>query len=107
MPLVYVYLVNKKGDTYSEMWRYLVELTWNQAGELLFAGNKKILMDFEIAAHQAVKQIFPHFDIGGCRFHFGQSLWRHLQALGVYFTDAYKATKNEQGILKTILCHKS
>ena len=42
---------------------------------------KIIHLDFEIAAHNAVQQIFTGVKIKGCRFHFGQALWRKIQSI--------------------------
>ena len=40
-------------------------------------------MDFEIAAHGAMRSHFPNIEILGCYFHFGQSIWRKVQDLGL------------------------
>lgn len=50
-----------------------------------------ISVDFEKAAMNAIKDQFENVEIHGCNFHFGQSVWRHVQAVGlqsVYTTDA-------------------
>ena len=49
LPLVHVFLENKKGDTYTVMWKYLTELTWQHGG--MFLHPTRILMDFETCAH--------------------------------------------------------
>ena len=48
-----------------------------------------ILVDFEIAAHQAIRALFQ-FDteIRGCFYHLTQSTWRKIQQLGL--TNLYK-----------------
>lgn len=38
------------------------------------------LVVFELAAHNAVQEVFPQIRNKGCRFHFGQEFWRKLQS---------------------------
>lgn len=46
--------------------------------------NPRIIMvDFEKAAMEAAKQIFPETSIKGCYFHFCQCIFRHVQAFGL------------------------
>ena len=40
-------------------------------------------MYYERAAFNALTQNFPNAEIQGCFFHFGQEIWRHIQALGL------------------------
>ena len=42
----------------------------------------KIMIDFERAALNALTQNFPTAELQGCYFHFGQAIWRQIQALG-------------------------
>jgi len=42
---------------------------------------KKIILDFEVATHQAVFEIFPETEVFGCRFHLGQAWYRKIQNL--------------------------
>ena len=42
-----------------------------------------ILVDFEMASINALRDHFPNADIQGCLFHFGQCLWRKIQELGL------------------------
>ena len=39
-----------------------------------------IHLDFEKAAHTAVQNTFSGVTVKGCRFHFGQALWRKIQS---------------------------
>ena len=53
--------------------------------------SASIVTDFELAAIKAFQHHFPNFKISGCLFHFGQCLWRQLQADAfsvAYNTDA-------------------
>ena len=40
------------------------------------------MIDFERAALNALEQNFPTAELQGCFFHFGQAIWRQIQALG-------------------------
>ncbi len=42
-----------------------------------------ITADFEIALIKALKETFSQLIIGGCNFHFCQSLWKHIQSIGL------------------------
>lgn len=44
---------------------------------------KKVICDFEKGLMLAVETEFPLTRIRGCYFHFTQSLWRHIQELGL------------------------
>lgn len=44
--------------------------------------KKKIHIDYEKAAINAVKEMFQETTITGCNFHFNQTLWREVQELG-------------------------
>ena len=64
------------------------ELTYNQIFATLKEHNPSlnpasIMIDFERAAFNALTQNFPNAEIQGCFFHFGQAIWRHIQALGL------------------------
>lgn len=42
-----------------------------------------VTIDFEKAAINAIQKAFPNAEIHCCRFHFGQSVFRHVQAVGL------------------------
>lgn len=42
-----------------------------------------VKLDFEIAAINACKAVFPETFISGCNLHFAQSLWRRTQECGL------------------------
>ena len=48
----------------------------------------KIILDFEIALINAIRIVLPIVELGGCYFHFVQSLWRNVQRMGL--AAAYK-----------------
>ena len=52
-----------------------------------------------MAAIKAMKDAFAHSSLSGCYFHFGQSVWRKLQAEGkavLYSTDEDYSMKVKQ-----------
>jgi len=57
---------------------------------------KIIHLDFEIAVHNAVKKIFSGVKVKGCRFHFGQALWRKIQLIN-NLRLTYNNNPNETG----------
>lgn len=59
-----------------------------------FAVLRKVLIDFEPATHTAIRAIFPNVEIGGCQFHFGQALIRHMHAEKL--RDKYLAADHDQ-----------
>lgn len=76
IPVVYALLPNKKQDTYMRLFTSIKNKVpkWNP---------EVISVDFEIAAIQALKCLFPDAKITGCNYHFNQSLWRKVQELGL------------------------
>lgn len=80
VPLVFALLPDKRQDTYALFLQKLVELC--KAQGLVFAPNT-ILVDFEMAAHNAIRRVLPITNIGCCRFHFAQSIFRKIGELGL------------------------
>ncbi|KAL4143214.1 hypothetical protein QTP88_005572 [Uroleucon formosanum] len=39
----------------------------------------QLRLDFEIGAHEAIRDIFPDAKLMGCRFHLGKAWWRKIQ----------------------------
>ncbi|XP_067619862.1 uncharacterized protein [Eurosta solidaginis] len=76
VPLVYVLACNKKQETYNIIMKTLLE-----------QGNsikpKYVIMDFEKAAINSVKNSFPEALVHGCFFHFSKNIWRHIQSIGL------------------------
>ena len=48
----------------------------------LLLNPASIMDDYERAALNALTQNFPIAEIQGCFLHFGQAIWRQIQALG-------------------------
>ena len=74
LPLVYCITNNKDETTYSIIFEFLHENQLNPVSTTA---------DFERSAINQMRRIFPEATIYGCFFHFGQCLWRKIQALGL------------------------
>ena len=85
MALIHALLPDQREDTYLLLFQKLVSVC--ESLGLLFSPRECVL-DFEIAAHNAISRFFPTTRLTGCRFHLGQAWWRQIQALGL--ADAYK-----------------
>lgn len=92
IPLVFSLLKDKKEETYRlclEKIKFLCSVN-----NLHFI-PKKVVVDFEIATHNAVRKIWDNITIIGCRFHLTQSWWRKIQKLGL--SCQYKDKNSEIG----------
>lgn len=76
VPLVYALLPNKTQETYERLFEALKQLEPRLQ-------PTTVMIDFEIAAKQAIASVFPQASIVGCYFHLGQSLWRRVQSEGL------------------------
>jgi MULE transposase domain/FLYWCH zinc finger domain len=79
-PILYCFLSNKTQDTYTRMLRIIKIKLFNN--NVLFYPTM-IQIDFEQAAYNAIRAVFPETVVRGCYFHFGQSIWRNVQKLGL------------------------
>ncbi|XP_008178226.1 uncharacterized protein LOC103307743 [Acyrthosiphon pisum] len=68
------------------MWNYLKDLCLITTSKVLEI--KYLHLDFEIGAHEAVRETFSGVTIFGCRFHLAQAWWRK---------NAYKEKNSEFG----------
>lgn len=80
LPLVFCLLPNKSLETYS---RVITEIRLIAIGENLNFMPHQVVIDFEISARNAWELAFPNIEVRGCLFHFGQCIWRRIQALGL------------------------
>ena len=42
-----------------------------------------MVIDFEAAVWQSVKEIFPSVELHGCHFHFAQAVYKNVQSFGL------------------------
>lgn len=85
-PLVFALLPNKTETTYTRFFTLLRDAVLQRN---LVLTPETMLMDFETAARNAFRAIFPMPMLRGCFFHYGQCIWRKTQACGL-------ATRYEQ-----------
>lgn len=76
VPAIYALLPNRKEVTYRRLFKLLQE----RYPTFL---PKIVHIDFERAAINAIKCVFPEVSVKGCNFHFNQALWRKVQELGL------------------------
>jgi len=62
---------------------------------VFFILTKNVTVDFELAIHKAIENVWPNTTIIGCRFHLTQSWWRKYQKCGL--TSFYKDDSSEIG----------
>jgi hypothetical protein len=71
VPSVNVLLPDKKEDNYCRMFDALKSLKPN-------LNPKTILIDYEKAAINAIKTVFPSTKVNGCFFYLSQCMWSHV-----------------------------
>ena len=79
-PLGYVLMSGKRQVDYEHVFERLK--TYLQHGDQRLK-VKTVLMDFERAAWNAVKKVFPDVKVRGCWFHFCQAIYRKAKNLGL------------------------
>jgi len=92
-PLIHCFLPSKTESCYIKMWANIKNLCMELEQVLTI---KIIHLDFEIAAHNAVQKTFTGVKVKGCRFHFGQALWRKIQSTNKLRL-SYNNNQNETG----------
>ncbi|XP_062584465.1 uncharacterized protein LOC134246160 [Saccostrea cucullata] len=79
-PLVFGLLPNKSEATYNRFFVLLKDAVTDRQSVLT---PEHWLLDFEIAARNAVQGNFPRTSIKGCFFHYTQCIWRKVQSCGL------------------------
>lgn len=92
VPLVFALLPDKTEATYTKM----LCIIRDTCRDLQFNfAPTSIMLDFEFAVHNAVRNMFPNTEVKCCRFHFAQALWRKIGELGL--TATFKDRASESG----------
>lgn len=74
--MVYVLTCDRKRTTYDQIFDQLLKLE----PEL---NPTDITVDFEMGVIKSLTKHFPMAQIHGCFFHLTQSVWRHIQSIGL------------------------
>jgi len=81
LPPAWALLPNKTEATYTEMFTAIRCMLINTYGNI--GTVRYFLTDFELAAINSIRTVFPETTIKGCTFHFRQALVRRLAAEGL------------------------
>ncbi|KAG0420600.1 hypothetical protein EQH57_0078 [Dictyocoela roeselum] len=74
-PILYCFLQNKTEETYNYLFSTIKEIL----SQRNISFNPSIVqIDFEYAAFNAIRAVFPIASVKGCFFHFGQAVWRKV-----------------------------
>ena len=76
LPSIYILLQGKSSVYYRRMWQVIRQLCTDSNPQYL-------LVDFERAAINTFKEVWPMTFIKGCFFHLAQSVHRKIQELGL------------------------
>ena len=79
VPLAFVLMSSRRFADYRSVLTVVTEKI-RSAGHQLAV--ECVVSDFEAAVWKAVDHVLPQADMRGCAFHWGQAVWRHIQALG-------------------------
>jgi hypothetical protein len=92
-PLAYILCTDKTELMYDNIFEKIISTVEHKPDY--------IVIDFEMGLLNSLTRKFPLTRLKGCVFHFGQSIWRKLQELGLGFE--YKNNKNFKSIVKMYL----
>ena len=76
VPLVYCLMKNKSREKYEEVFSALKN--WNA-----MLSPHEIIIDFKIAATEALKSNSQNANVESCFFHFAQANWKKIQSVGL------------------------
>lgn len=99
IPLVFVLMTGKSTSQYTEVLKHLKAETLRLTQQAF--QPQRVILDFEHSLMIALEAEFPSARLSGCYFHFNQSLWRHVQHLGLA-TD-YLQNRRLQKIVRKVM----
>ena len=82
-PLLFALLPGKTQAVYSQL---LTKLKASMADLQLQLVPTTIFMNFETAAQNTARTVFPGITVKGCFFHYTQTIWRNTQHVGLQVT---------------------
>ena len=74
-PFLYILLPKKTNEIYERMFQIVRQIVQDTP--------RRILLDYEQAAHHGVRVVYPEVHISGCFFHLRQSVLRNVQVNGL------------------------
>ncbi|CAF4431548.1 unnamed protein product [Rotaria sp. Silwood2] len=80
IPCVYCLSTKQDENIYMKILHNLLRIVQQKGIHFV---PERITCDYELAAINAFRSVFPQVHISGCFFHFSQSLWRKIQELGL------------------------
>ena len=92
VPLIYALLPDKRELTYKTLWTFIIDICSSMDLQLQ---PSVVHVDFEVAMHTVINELFPNSSIKCCRFHLGQAWYRKIQSLGL--SEDYKDRESEIG----------
>jgi hypothetical protein len=98
VPLVTVLMSGKTKQDYCAVFSSILDLL---KPDIYYPKVKEIMLDFEAAAWQACKEIFPGVKAVGCLFHLNQSFYRNIKKIGL--APLYRRDKDIRKICREIL----
>ena len=81
IPCAYCLTKKRTEHTYSTIFHHLSTLS--QCRLNIELKPVRFTCDFELAAINGFKNVFPHVNINACFFYYAQSLWRKVQEFGM------------------------
>ena len=92
IPCVYALLPDKNQFTYADLYQKL--------RPHIASTPEEVMVDFEQANINALKESFPGAHIQGCYFHFSQCIWRKIQSSGLQVK--YQSDEEFSGKLRSL-----
>lgn len=76
VPAIYCLLEDKKESTYQSLFTLI-------KSALDLTKIETVMVDFEIAIHNALRNVFPNIKVKGCWFHFTQAIMKKVRKMGL------------------------
>ena len=99
LPLAIALMNNRTIGAYRQVLQTLKRRVWRNTTQ--HWEPEAVMMDFEQALITAVETELPQTRVEGCYFHFSQSLWRHIQEVGL--AHGYRHDERLQTLLRKVI----
>ena len=80
VPCVFALLPSKTRNVYKQMFKHIKNLCEDHGFDL---HPNQIHMDFEVGAHEGIRDVWLNIAIRGCHFHLSQAWYRKIASLGL------------------------